>query len=326
MPGATSYNTAGNREDLTDIIAMVEPTKTPMYSSFPKGPKPTANLHEWQVDDYENVKITGVVDGSDVASYENKAKNRTVISNRVQEFRRTYGVTRRQEMVATAGVSSEYGRSKTKAVTEIKRDIESAIGSDNDVVVGTGSAADQMRALGKFIDSTNTDFPAFARTLAAAEGTTSSLAEDSFDDVIQAVYEACGSAMGYDLFANSTLQKEITKMSKWQSDVSSHTSVYRQNEDATSKTITRSVQFYNSDWGTVAIKPDLFLGRTDAGELTTASKQRGYLIEPGQVTLNFMQTPTAEEFDDMGGGRRGMVSALLTLCVKNPKGCGKFSG
>lgn len=326
MPGATSYNTAGNREDLSDVIAMVEPTKTPMLSSFPKGAKPTANLHEWQVDNYEDPKITGVVDGSDVVNYENKAKNRTVISNRVQEFRRTYGVSRRQEMVATAGVSSEYGRSKTKAVTEIKIDMESAIGSDNDLVTGSGSVADQMRALGKFIDSSNTAFPEFARTLSAAEGTTSTLTEDTFDAVIQAVYEAAGSAMGYDLYAGPTLQSEITKMTKWQSDVASHTSVYQSNEDAKSKTITRAVNFYDSDWGTIAIKKDLFLGRTDGAGLVTAGKQRGYLIEPGQVTINYMQSPTAEEFDDMGGGRRGMVSAFLTLCVKNPKGCGKFSG
>ena len=43
----STYDSVGNREDLSDIIYDVSPTETPYLSSMPKG-KSTSTKHEWQ--------------------------------------------------------------------------------------------------------------------------------------------------------------------------------------------------------------------------------------------------------------------------------------
>ena len=43
----TTYDSVGNREDLSDIIYDVTPTETPFLTALPKG-KSTSTKHEWQ--------------------------------------------------------------------------------------------------------------------------------------------------------------------------------------------------------------------------------------------------------------------------------------
>ena len=61
MASSTSYNTAGNREDLTDIISILEPESTPFVSMMKKG-RATGTFVEWQADklstpDFDGVRI-----------------------------------------------------------------------------------------------------------------------------------------------------------------------------------------------------------------------------------------------------------------------------
>ena len=44
-----TYQSVGNREDLTDMIYDISPTETPFMSSIGKT-KATATFHEWQTD------------------------------------------------------------------------------------------------------------------------------------------------------------------------------------------------------------------------------------------------------------------------------------
>ena len=43
----STYDSVGNREDLSDIIYDVSPTETPFLTALPKG-KSTSTKHEWQ--------------------------------------------------------------------------------------------------------------------------------------------------------------------------------------------------------------------------------------------------------------------------------------
>ena len=43
----STYDSVGNREDLSDIIYDVSPTETPFLSKIPKN-KSTSTKHEWQ--------------------------------------------------------------------------------------------------------------------------------------------------------------------------------------------------------------------------------------------------------------------------------------
>ena len=131
-----------NREDLSDIISVVDARSTIVTSMIKKGKKPESALSEWIVDSYGSAKTSGVVDGTDASgsttNFEDFSSNRKRAQNYLQTFRRTPLVTRLQEIVAQpAGISNpdpngasgstEFGRAKSKAVIQLKRDIESQI-------------------------------------------------------------------------------------------------------------------------------------------------------------------------------------------------------
>ena len=97
---------SGGREDLSNLIANVDSRSTPFCSMAKKGKKPGNALMSWQMDAFEDPKVTGFVDGTDVdmtqAStpetaanpvFVNPAGNRVLASNYVQMFRRTFRIS-----------------------------------------------------------------------------------------------------------------------------------------------------------------------------------------------------------------------------------------
>ena len=75
MAKAASYNTAGNREDLTDVLTILEPESTP-FVSMAKKATASGTFSEVQVDDLAVASFDGVNEGEDVTSFDNKAANR----------------------------------------------------------------------------------------------------------------------------------------------------------------------------------------------------------------------------------------------------------
>jgi len=322
MPSATSFDTVGNREDILDIIATVDPEVTPMFSSLPKLRGPKALNLEWQADELTLPTFPGIADGTDQAVFDDKAKDRVRIGNRIQIIRRSYGVSQLQEMVETAGAPSEFARSKSKAMTELNTDIESALGSDNEEQIGSGTQGDKLRGFGKWIDDTNTNIPAGIRTPTASIGTTSTLTEATLNAVIQSTYEQSGKTQAFRLFSGPTLQNKITNFARAEGTTTA--TPLQVITDSTTKTLIFSITMYVSDFGTIQVIPDLFLGRTDGGDITPTVRERGYLINPEMVNVSMMENPTSFELENQGGGRRGFAELIGTLCVKNPKGLGKF--
>lgn len=325
MAKATTYNVAGNREDLTDILSVIEPQETPITSAIKKGKAPGNVLIEWQVDDLANPSFDGVAEGTDVSDFDNKAANRARLGNYIQKFRRTWSVSDIQEAVDTAGVPSEKARSKTKCLLEIKRDIESAIASNNDRSSGPTHT---LRGLGDWIDSTGpSDVAAAYRTPSGSidTTTTTTLSEANINTVLQTMYENYGSKKDLTLFAGPALKKRISDFTRAEGTTTAK--AYQVHELATSKTITYDVTLYDGPFAMVAIVPTLFNGRVSStgGALTDVVRGRGYVANLSLLSLNYMKQPGAQELENEGGGPRGFVDAILTLCVHNPKGLGKFA-
>ena len=242
-------------------------------------------------------------------------------------------VSRLQEASDPAGVSSEVANSKVKAMRELKRSLEAAIGSDNDMQADTGVLPWKTRGLGKWIQATaQTTNPvptAFLTPSANIDSTTSgALTETAFNDVFQSIFQQNGGRRNYTLFAGPTLKRAISKFQRAEG-ASGTTKTYQVVQDADAKKITLNVTVYDGDFHTVTIVPDLFNGLADGANpstVTTAQQMRGYVIDPQLVGIGSMLGVTSEELEDQGGGRRGFVSASCLLMVKNPKGLGKFAG
>lgn len=331
MAQSTTYNVAGDREDLTDFLTILEPEDTPKLSTFAKTKRMSNTYQEWQVDNLANVDFAGVLEGQDVTAYNNESNNRARIGNYVQQFRRPWMVSRLQEASNPAGVSSEVAQSKSKAMREIKRSIEAMIGSDNDMQQDNGTVPWLSRGLGNWIRATaqtTNAVPASFLTPSASIDTTAtaSLGESGFNDVFQSIFQRNGGRRRYQLFAGPSLKRAISKFQRQEG--TSRTNSYTVTQDATEHRIDLNVTIYDGDFHTVTIIPDLFNGILDGAAVTGATNQqkaRGYVIDPQLVGVGYMIGMESNELPDMGGGRRGFVYAALTLMVKNPTGLGKFA-
>lgn len=322
MAEATTYNAAGNREDLTDVLMLVSPEKTPKLSLSATGAKPRAMLHEWQIDKLDAPAFAGVVEGADTLTYTNPAANRTRLSNRVQRFERPFKVTLEQQEVSTvAGVPDEYSRAKAQAITYIKTCVEAAIGSDNEATASASGTAYLMRGLGKWTDSSNANIPEAARMPAAQSVVGNTLTEEGLNGLIQSAYEQCGNDGNYTLFAGTGL---VGKISKFLQRGDGSTNVYNVNQDAESRKVSLSVQLFESDFGTIKIVKDLFNGRTSGTAYGDEAKWRGYLIPDGAIAIGWHTQPFAQDLANTTADKRGTVNALLTLMVKNPLTLGKL--
>lgn len=332
MALATTYNVVGQREDLQDWLTILEPEDCPKTSMFNKTPGPTNRLQEWQADTLAAVQIDGVLEGKDVEAFNNEAQNRARFGNYIQKFRRPWMVSDEEEASNVAGVSSEVANSKTKAARELKRSIEAAIGSDNDMQADNGSVPYMTRGLGSWINATaQTTNPVPSRFLTPSGNinttATGSLTEAQFNAVFQSIFTQNGGRRSYSLFAGPNLMTAINTFQRVEG-ASGTTKTYQVTQNADKHQIDLNVEIYKGSFHTVAVIPDLFNGLVNGANPSTTTNQqlaRGYVIDPALVGIGYMIGMHSQELENQGGGRRGFVAATLALVCKNPRGLGKFA-
>ena len=321
MASSTSYNTAGNREDLTSIISVLEPESTPFVSMMKKA-NATGTFVEWQADKLSTPNFDGVNEGEDVSSFKNQAEDRTRLGNYVQKFRDTFQVSDIQELVDTAGVASEFANAESKAVRNVKRSIESAFCSAQDRQAEAGSGTPyKTRGLLKWLGSGGqpSDLPAAYQCVAS--DTTGTQTEATFNSVLQELYQANGMPGGQlTLIAGPSLKQEISNFSR---QASATNDTYVVNQDAESRKITLTVNLYEGDFGNVAIVPSLFVNRTSGSD--TVDADAGLLVDPEYVGMHSLKAESATELEDQGGGRRGFVDVIAGLACYAPKAHGFFN-
>lgn len=333
MALATSYNVSGDREALTDYLTILEPEDTPKTSTFAKTTKVTNAYQTWQADTLANVDFGGVLEGQDVQAFNNEAANRARFGNQIQKFWRPWMVSDIQEASDPAGVPDEVANSKVKAMRELKRSIEAAIGSDNDMQADTGVVPYKTRGLGKWIQATaQTTNPvptAFLTPSGNIDTTaTASLTEALFNGVFRSIFTQNGGRRSYSLFAGPNLMTAVNNFQRVTGS-SGTTQTYQVTQDADLKRVTLNVEIYRGSFHEVTVIPDLFNGVLDGAAVTSPSNAtlaRGYAIDQQLVGIGTMMGVDSIELENQGGGRRGIVQTALLLVVKNPKGLGKFAG
>jgi hypothetical protein len=324
MAGSYAYNTtapaagASNREDLRQLSTILEPEKTPV-SSMIKRTKATALYHEWTLDSLSDVDTSGVIEGTDVDAFADKFENLDRVGNRVQKFRRTYKVSDWQETVESAAPVN-IARAEMKAIKEIKRDIEAAILSDNDRVVGSGSTAAKLRGLGDWLDSAGpSDVSTDYRTPAASLDTNGvSITEIQFNDIIQSLHNQSGEVNSLHAVLDSGLRSAVSQFTR--TTGSTDTTHYAVNQNAEGKKMTLAVNIYDSDFGFVKI-----LTSNPKCSVVPTVLDRGYIINPSYLALSDFASIRSKRLEDQGGGPRGYVDCSLTLECLSPLAHGKIS-
>lgn len=330
MPGLLEINQTGKREDLADLYSIVDQKATPFVSRIDKSNKPTNSEFDWIVDTYATAKVTGTVDGTDVADFENAAENRGRMGNVVQIWRRTAKVSRlAEELSDVAGVRSEIALATAKKLVEVKRDQETTL-LQNGVngQLDTGVLPYLTACLGKFIDTTGPtvprSVPSNVRTPTASIDVTAtaSVTETTVQTVLKSVFDNTGMNGDFALFCGSTLRRQFTDMTRLNTSASGKIRVF--NFDGTARNIMQTTGVYEGDYGVVEIVSSNFIGNdyTTAGN---TGKNVGYLVDMSKVHLRSLKKPSVERLPDLGGGPRLLIETVGGLQVDNPIGLGKFA-
>lgn len=330
MAGLFEINQVAKREDLLDLLTRVDEKATPFMSLVSKGSTPQNTYLEWPVDIYAAPALGGIVDGTDVATYENHAENRALLSSYLQTFRRTAKVSRlAQEVSNVAGVSDEVAEAIAKKGVELLRDMESTCLSDQEHQADDGTNPYLLRGLGTWIrDTANIgqqvthQVPAEYRPAAGqyvATGT-SSLTESDIQAVLQSIWNATGMVGDYKLLADATLRRAFTDFTRTVATAGYSSRNFDFAGDANK--VSMSTTIFEGDFGVVEIIADNFIGYNAAGTSQTAG--RGYLLDMDKVQLRMSKNPTVERFEDQGGGERFMIESRASLQCLNPIGLAQF--
>lgn len=153
MPVFTSYDAVGLKEDVSDIITNISPTKTPFQSMIGRE-KVTQKLFQWQEDSLRAAAVNAQVEGFD-ASF-------VTVTPTVMRSNVTQILAEASQVSGSMDVTSVYGRAKesayqlAKSAAQVKRDLEVAlVGQDQAAVTGSDGVARKMASYSELITNAN---------------------------------------------------------------------------------------------------------------------------------------------------------------------------
>lgn len=153
MPVFGTYDQVGIKEDVSNIISNISPTKTP-FQSVIGSEKVASTLFEWQEDSLRDAADNAKVEGADAVDASLTAT--TMRNNRTQIFSETVKVSGTADAVSTYGRAKELAYQLAKSSAQLKRDFEKAlVGSAQDKVVGDNATARKFAGFQYQLDSSS---------------------------------------------------------------------------------------------------------------------------------------------------------------------------
>lgn len=296
----STYDAIGNREDLSDIIYEVAPTKTPFLSMLPRT-SATSTKHEWQTHDLAAASSTNfVIEGddatTDAASVTARVFNYTAISDKVAR------VTRTQERVNKAGRNSEMAFQMEVKMKELMRDVEKILLENNAYVAGNDTTARECAGVQAWV-KTNTDIASDATAAtgdgsdAHTDGTARALTEDMVESVLASAWENGG-------------EPTVAILNKFQKrKFANFSGNSNRNIDAMDKKLVNTVDFYIDPLGNeIRLVPDQFVP-TDVI----------YFIDPEHVKFAVLDDFASFDLAKTGDSDRKQIIGEYTLEMCNEK-------
>ena len=297
-----TYDSVGEREDLSDVIYSISPTDTPFLSSAAKT-QATAVLHEWQTDSLAAaVTNNAVIEGDEATLDASTATTR--LSNSSQIMDKTVVITGTQESVDKAGRASELAYQIAKKAKELKRDMEATITNNIAEVTGGSSTARKMGTLGSWV-VTNDDMAADGASGAGAgnaahtDGTQRAFTEAQLKSVIKSVWNAGGDPS---MIMCGPFNKQ--KLSGF----TGNSTRFDAGADATLYT---SVDVYASDFGQLQVVPNRFSRDRDA-----------WVLDMNYWGIAFLRDFSMHELSNTGDSEKRQLLVEATLESRNEAASG----
>ena len=296
-----TYDSVGEREDLSDVIYNISPTDTPFLSSAAKT-QSTAVLHEWQTDALASASTSNAVIEGDEATLDAVTAT-TRLSNSCQIMDKTVVITGTQEAVDKAGRASELAYQIAKKAKELKRDMEAQITTNNAEVTGSATAAREMGSLGAWVATNDvmgtSGTSGSVGNTARTDGTQRAFTEDLLKSVIKSVWNEGGDPT---MIMVGPFNKQ--KLSGF----TGNSTRFDAGADATLYT---SVDVYASDFGQLQVVPNRFSRDRDC-----------YVLDMNYWGIAFLRDFTMHELSKTGDSEKRQLLVEATLESRNEAASG----
>lgn len=187
MPGYSSYDTVGAKEDVSDVISNITPTKTP-FQSMIGSEKVHNTLFEWQEDELRDAAANAKVEGFDATAVDRDPTWKR--QNYTQILSDTFQVTGTNDAIAYYGRVKESAYQAAKVMSQLKRDFEYAlVGVHTAAAAGDSSTARYFANYAKQLAATTAAAAGSPAQWIKTGGTTTVVSEANVLDVQEYLYD-----------------------------------------------------------------------------------------------------------------------------------------
>jgi hypothetical protein len=230
----------------------------------------------------------------------------TRVGNRCQIAQKTVKISGTLQAVDKAGRKSEKAYQLAKASSEIKRDMETSLLSNQVAANGNSSTARKLGGLQAWLNSNydggTSGVAGDLGTTARTDGTNRTFTEDILKTVIKEVYASGGNPK---VLMVNPAHKQL---------VSAFTGIAAQRFMApanTPTTIVAAADVYLSDFGTVSVVPNRFMTSTNS------CGETAFVLDPDMAAIAYLRPFQTNELAVTGDNESTQLLAEYTLEVKN---------
>lgn len=314
-----TYAAVGIREDLTDIVALIDPQETPFISGIGSGPAARQTKHEWQTQGLSTPSKTNFqLEGDDAVSA-SAAVARVRLANYCAISAKIGSVSGTMQQVDVAGIANELDNQKMLKAVELRRDMEVILLDNNAYLVGGTTTARECAGIAAYI--TNTDFTG-ADLYSAASGTgadawnlTATTARAlSLTCLNGAMKEAYTDGGKPDMLLLSPTQRINFANLTLQSSLGGAAQIRYNFNSPKAAALMTAVDTWVSHMGTVAVMTDIQMASD-----TSYLNKTAYLIDSRYAALSYLRGMQTFPLAKTGDADKFEVLAEYTLQVDAPK-------
>ncbi len=252
--------TAGNREDIYDVMQLVTPEETPLFTRLPDSVA-DATVHNWVEYTLASGSGNQAVEGATATGA--TAGNKTRILNYCQINQQNGAVSGTQRKVAVVGEADEFAFQMKISMMQWK------IEAENDLINSTTAAGNSSTAR-----STRGLIGSILTNRVTGSATTVALTEASFNDLLQKIFEA--GATPNAVYVNGFNKRRISQFA---------TSNTRYLDMDSSGMIRNRVSAYDSDFGTIEVLLERYVPKTVGIVLKDELFRKAWLRKPSTYPL-----------------------------------------
>lgn len=301
----------GNREELDNIVSMITPTDTPIYSSAGKDTLDSKHP-EWEMESLRAPAANAQPEGNDYDFNAQTAPTR--VGGRTQIFNDTWIYSGTQQAVDNAGNQEKAAKAKIKAGINVRKDIELAIVTNT---ASTNTDPRYMGGLPSWLTSnvsrnsgSNGGFSG-SDTTAESVGTQRAITKAILDTTMQSCYVSGGNVTD---FVVSPYVKSVfvTFMSDGNVAPFRNTNV----SDNGKNTIIGTADMYEGPFGKITVTPNRVMATS------AAVARRAFLNDYDILRYGTLRPIGEDEVAKTGDAQKGVIIHEGCLKIMNQAGLG----